>query len=51
MRDANITEEFVQVNILATPVSLNMNNFVAKETFNMLLELNENLKDIIFTLK
>ena len=43
-------EEGVEVAILATPVRLNMNNFMLEKTFNMFLKLNDNIKRIRFTL-
>ena len=47
--DPKRLKEEVEVAILATPVRLNMNNFVLEKAFNMFLELNKNVKHIRFT--
>jgi hypothetical protein len=39
MGDANFLKEGIKFNVLATPVRLNMHNFVFKKTFNMRLKL------------
>ena len=49
MSDPKRLKEGVEVAILATPVRLNMNNFVLEKAFNMFLKLNKNVKHIRFT--
>jgi hypothetical protein len=46
MRDTNILEESIQLNILITPVRMNIQNFMFQETLYMRLELQENIKEI-----
>jgi hypothetical protein len=51
MRDANVAKETIKFDILASPVRLHMNNFLIKKTLNMVLELQENIKDITLAFK
>jgi hypothetical protein len=51
MRNTNITKEFVEFNVLSSPVGLHMDNFSIKKTLNMTLELHEHTEHIIFALK
>jgi hypothetical protein len=46
-----LLKKLVKFDVLATPIRLHMNNFLVKETLNMVLELQENIKHIIFALK
>ena len=49
MRDAYVLEENVKFNVLATPIRLNMFNFMVKKSFNMGLKLQEDIEDITLT--
>jgi hypothetical protein len=51
MRHAEITKEFVQLDILASPIGLNMDNFAIKKPLNMSLELKKHIEHLIFALK
>jgi hypothetical protein len=51
MGDANVTKELVKFDILASPISLDMHNFLIQKAFNMALELKKNIKDIILSFK
>jgi hypothetical protein len=48
MHNTKVREEFVELNVLATPIRLNMYNFMIQKTLNMPLELKEHLKYIRF---
>jgi hypothetical protein len=51
MSNTNVTKKLIEFDVLASPVCLNMNDFLVKKALNMALELQENIKDIIFPLK
>jgi hypothetical protein len=50
VRDPKLLKESVEIAILATPIRLNMNNFMLEKSFNMGLKLNENIEYIRFAL-
>jgi hypothetical protein len=51
MRNPKFAKEGVEVAIFTTPIRLNMNNFVAKESLDMKLELHKHIKHISFAFK
>ena len=48
MRNPQFAKEGVEVAIFATPIRLNMNDLVAKESLDMKLELHKHIKHISF---
>jgi hypothetical protein len=51
VRNPKLIKERVEVAVFTPPVGLNMKYFVLKETLNMRLKLNENIKHIRFAFK
>jgi hypothetical protein len=51
MRDVGLLEEGVELLVLTTPVGLDSENFLIKQTFNKILKFLEFLKHIRFVLK
>jgi hypothetical protein len=51
MRDTKIAKEFIEFDILASPISLDMDDFATKKALNMTLKLDEYVKHITFALK